>query len=208
MKTKRVTYDEIEGSLQTGDLLFCHGIFTEALQVEAMQGSPWSHIGMVVRLPGFEEPLFWESTTTQTLEDVLEHRIKTGPMLVTLKERIATDVSDGYDALFAFRLLKGERNDGMLAKLKAFIEEVHEASFPSLERMAFELLEGRMLRVQAGFKSFFCSELAAETYMRLGIMDRSMPSNGYRPIDLSDRTDLPLTSGYALADELLTLQDA
>ena len=203
MSNKRVTYDEIKGSLQTGDLLFCHGIFTEALQVEAMQGSPWSHIGMVVKLPEFEELLFWESTTTQTLPDVEEHRVKTGPMLVTLKERIATDVSDGYDALFAFRLLKGNRNDDMLAKLKAFIEEVHDTAFPSLERMAFELLEGKLLHVQAGFSSFFCSELVSETYMRLGIMDQSMPSNSYRPVDLSDRTNLPLMPGYTLDDELL-----
>jgi hypothetical protein len=208
MNKKIVTYDEIKGSLQTGDLLFCHGIFPEALQVEAMQGSPWSHIGMVVKLPGFEELLFWESTTTQTLPDVVEHRIKTGPMLVTLRERIATDVSEGYDALFAFRLLKGERNDEMLTKLKRFIEEVHDASFPSLERMAIELLEGKLFHVQAGFSSFFCSELVAETYMRLGIMDRSMPSNSYRPVDLSDRTDLPFINGYRLDDVLLKLNDA
>lgn len=206
MNSRRVTYDEIRGKLQTGDLLLCHGIFPEAIQVEAVEGSLWSHIGMVVKLPDVEELLFWESTTTQTLPDVELHHIKTGPMLVLLRERIATDVSDQYDALFAFRLLEGDRSAQIPDKLTQFINEVHGASFPSLERMAFELLEGK-LHIQAGASSFFCSELVAETYMRLGIMDRSEPSNSYQPIDFSNKTDLPLNAGYRLSDELLLLND-
>ncbi|NBD23173.1 hypothetical protein [Paenibacillus glycinis] len=207
MNSRRVAYEEIKGKLQTGDLLLCHGIFPEAIQVEAVEGAPWSHIGMVVRLPGVEEPLFWESTTTQTIPDVELRRIKTGPMLVSLRDRIATDVAEQYDALFAFRLLEGERGADTAEKLQAFIEEVHGASFPSLERMAFELLEGKLFHAQAGYASFFCSELVAETYMRLGIMERTVPSNGYRPIDFSDRTNLPLSGGYRLSDELLYLND-
>lgn len=207
MKNIRVTYDDVKDRLQTGDLMLCHGIFPEAIEVEAVEGSLWSHIGMVVRLPGVEELLFWESTTTETLPDVELHRIKTGPMLVSLRKRIATDVSDQYDALFAFRVLEGKRDANIADKLQQFIEEVHGASFPSLERMAWEFLEGK-LHIQSGTTTFFCSELVAETYMRLGIMDRSEPSNSYRPVDFSDRTDLPLLAGYKLSDELLLITDA
>ncbi|SCW60671.1 hypothetical protein SAMN04487970_101993 [Paenibacillus tianmuensis] len=207
MNERRVNYDDLQGKLQTGDLLFCHGIFPEALQIEAIERSPWSHVGMVVKLPGVEELLLWESTTMQTLPDVELKRLKkAGPMLVSLRERIATDVSGGHDALFAFRLLEAQRSDGLTVKLKQFIEEVHQASFPSMERMALEYLEGK-LHIQAGGSSLFCSELVAETYMHLGIMDRSHPSNSYQPADFSNRTDLPLCSGCKLSDELLLLTD-
>ncbi|WP_088832378.1 hypothetical protein [Paenibacillus tyrfis] len=206
MNERRVNYDDLQRKLQTGDLLFCHGIFPEALKIEAVESSPWSHVGMVVKLPGVEELLLWESTTMKTLPDVELQQFKMGPMLVSLRERIATDVSSEHDVLFAFRLLEAQRSDEVTVKLKQFIEEVHGVSFPSMERMALEYLEGK-LHIQAGGSSLFCSELVAETYMHLGIMDRSHPSNSYQPADFSNRTDLPLCSGCRLSDELLLLTD-
>ncbi|PLT46725.1 hypothetical protein B8V81_0949 [Paenibacillus pasadenensis] len=200
-------WTEWERTLQTGDLVFFHGIFLESEEIEIISRSEWSHVGMVVRLPGFDEALLWESTTTETLEDVEQHRIKTGPMLVRLRERIATDEADRYDSRYAFRQLQGDRPADTLDKFQAFVEEVHDASFPSLTKMAEELLAGSW-DCQADEKTFFCSELVAETYMRLGWMERGHPSNYYTPKLLAKSQDLPLAAGLVLARELRYLKDA
>ncbi|QJC52703.1 hypothetical protein HGI30_14780 [Paenibacillus albicereus] len=204
--TLQSAWTEWERTLQTGDLVFFHGIFRESVEIEIISRSEWSHVGMVVRLPGFDEALLWESTTTATLEDVEEHRIKTGPMLVRLRERIATDEAGRYDSRYAFRQLIGERQADTLDKFQAFVEEVHDASFPSLKRMAEELLAGRW-DCQADEKTFFCSELVAETYMRLGWMKRAHPSNAYSPKLLAVSHELPLAPGMELARELRYLKD-
>jgi hypothetical protein len=207
MNVQRVNYNDIAQQLQTGDLLFCHGLFQEALEVEVVEGSIWSHMGMVVRLPDYDELLLWESTTTETLKDVELHKIKTGPMLVSLRDRLITDVNEQYDALFAFRMLEAPRAEDTNHKLQQFIEEVHGASFPSMTRMALELLEGK-LNIQAGYSNFFCSELVAETYMRLGLMDRSRASNSFEPKDFADGRSLPLVEGCQLGNVLYQLSDA
>jgi hypothetical protein len=43
--------------------------------------------------------------------------------------------------------------------------------------------------------SLFCSELVAEAYQRLGLLDESTPSNEFTPADFSEAEGLVLLKG-------------
>src|SRR5689334_10619354 len=71
-------YNQIADRLETGDLLFCHGIVKSSLRVEKLEDCEWSHVAMVVRTDDGDN-LIWESTTADNLQDVRLHVKKTGP---------------------------------------------------------------------------------------------------------------------------------
>lgn len=102
---KSIPYKDIVDKLQTGDIVLFHGILRESILIQAIEGSIWSHVGMVVRIPGFDYPLLWESNILVNLEDVELHEAKKGPMLVPLYDRIKTDLENMDDVMFAVRYL-------------------------------------------------------------------------------------------------------
>ena len=57
-------------SLRTGDLLLFSGRGFTSEVIRVFTRSPWSHIGMVVHLPGNPDPLVLESTTLSESSDV------------------------------------------------------------------------------------------------------------------------------------------
>ncbi|MDF2719280.1 MAG: hypothetical protein K0R28_6205, partial [Paenibacillus sp.] len=69
MELDKVAYSQIADQLETGDLLFCHGIVAGSLLVEKLEDCQWSHVGMVVRTADGQN-LLWESTTADQLQDV------------------------------------------------------------------------------------------------------------------------------------------
>ena len=48
-------------SLETGDVLLFSGRGPVSAVIRVFTRSPWSHIGLVVRLPGYPEPLVLEA---------------------------------------------------------------------------------------------------------------------------------------------------
>lgn len=196
-----IPYKDIESKLQTGDIVLFHGVLRESRWIEAFEDSQWSHVGMVVRIPQYDGPVLWESNTLVNLPDVELHKAKTGPMLVPLYDRLKTDLDNRCDVMFAVRRLNVERTPEMLQELLDFIVEVHNAQFPSEWEMVIRLMEGK-LGIQADFKSFFCSELAAETYIKMGLLSPSKPSNSYEPKDFSSEGHIELLKGAGLEPEV------
>ena len=73
-----------------------------------------------------------------------------------------------------------------------------------LLRAAWDRLGG--LSRSEDLSSLFCSELVAEAYQAMGLLDeppRGLPSNEYVPIDFSDRRALKLKRGYRLLPEVV-----
>jgi hypothetical protein len=202
MGMKQVAYSQIADRLQTGDLLFCHGVVRSSLLVEKLEHCEWSHVAMIVRTEDGEN-LLWESTTADNLPDVRLHVKKSGPQLVRLIDRITTDVDNDTDTAFAIRKLDVERTPAMTAALNAFIAEVHDTVFPSEARMYLEVLEGKV-GIRSSYKDFFCSKLVAATYMRMGLLSPDRPANDYEPKDFAAPPgSLPLTNGARWGEEWL-----
>jgi hypothetical protein len=157
---------------------------------------------MVVRTNDGEN-LIWESTTADNLQDVGLHVAKTGPQLVRLIDRVATDVSNATDTSFAVRKLEAERTPAMQAALNAFIADVHDAVFPSEERMYLEVLEGKV-GIRTSYADFFCSKLVAATYIRMGLLSPDRPPNDYEPKDFAaSPSSVPLLNGVRWGEEFL-----
>ncbi|HEU4965358.1 MAG TPA: hypothetical protein VFV52_16145 [Bacilli bacterium] len=204
---KKVHYQDIVNTLQTGDLLLCHGLEVQSLRIQALEGSMWSHVGMIVKLPEFDEPLLWQSYPLDTIPDVELHKIKAGPMLVPLHTQLVSAVEEMHDSMFAIRHLNNvERTPEMMKAFLDFVNEAHKATFPTEMQMYLEALEGK-LGIRAPYSNYFCSELVAETYMRLGLLPARPVANSYEPKDFSDQGHLPLQKGATLGEMMLLMMD-
>ncbi len=194
-----VPYERLRPNLQTGDLVSFHGLDLESAFIELLEHSPWSHVGMVLRLPCLEYPLLWESTPLHYLYDPVLRRTKSGPRLVSLDGRLQLSLDRGLYNRFMIRHLEVSRSRDMLRALTAFIAEVHRLAFPGSWEMIKDFLEGRLLNSQPETRrSFYCAELVAETYMRMGLLPASPPSNAYLPKDFTDPEHLTLLRGGSL----------
>ena len=94
--------------------------------------------------------------------------------------------------------------------LLAFYYEARDRPF---ERNRLEFLRsvydgplGRIRREDPS--SFFCSELVAEAYQRMGLLPDSPPANEYTPRDFSEQCKRPLAlqMGAALGPEVLVCE--
>jgi hypothetical protein len=199
-----IPYLRIRERLQTGDLVLFHGLDLESEIIEIFEHSLWSHVGMVVRMPCLDYPLLWESTPLHFLTDPLLHRPKSGPRLVCLDDRLALSLDKGLYDRFMVRPLLIKRSTAMLRALNAFIAEVHRLTFPGNWEMIREFLEGRLLKTPPGTRrSFYCAELVAETYMRMGLLSKTPPSNAYLPKNFAPQGQLALQVGAKLGPGVL-----
>lgn len=199
---REIAYNEVKGSLKTGDLVLFHGIETPSELIELIEWSYWSHIGMVV-LPkdiglSGEEPLFWESTASgDGIIDQLTGKPKAnGPMLLSLDERIQVDLSQHYDTHFLVKYLNRPLQEQELKQLKDFIYKSQDRGFPSPENVLKYYIEGRYYNTAAPDTDVFCSELTAETFMAMGFISAEYVANGYCPDDFNKGDNLPVLQPF------------
>jgi hypothetical protein len=203
-ETTITPYENVRSSIQTGDIVLFHGLDLESEIIEFVELSMWSHVGIVVRMPCIEYPLLWESTPLHYLTDPLLHKTKSGPRLVSLDDRLVVSQNKGLYNRFLVRCLEVKRCKDMLNALSDFISEVHLMTFPKEWVVLRDFLEGRLLKSAPAIRrSFYCSELVAETYIRMGLLPKTPPSNAYLPKDFASRGHLPLQMGAKLGKDIL-----
>lgn len=203
---REIPYSEVKGSLKTGDLILFHGVQQVSQLIEIIEWSFWSHIGMVV-LPkdiGIigEEPLFWESTSSgDGIEDVIIGKPKdSGPMLLSLADRIKVDLDNQYDTHFKVKYLNRSLTELELQQLKAFIYKAHDRVFPSTENLLKYYIEGKYFNVPSPDTEAFCSQLTAETFMEMGFISTKYAPNGYCPDDFNKCDNMPSLKPFYLID--------
>jgi hypothetical protein len=201
-------FSELEPEMRTGDLVLFSGRYEESELIEKLEHSPWSHVGMIVRLPDDEPVWFWESTTLTNLADELFHDHKEGPKLVNLYERIkqyGRDLKPYVPARFAYRKLDMIRTGGMIDQLNRMFVEDHGLPNPSEWKMIVEVAEGRLFDIQSRLDSYFCSELVAESYLKMGLLSTDRAVNAYMPKDFSSDGHLSLLKGRLEPEVLIEL---
>lgn len=204
-----VPFDELAPTMQTGDVILMHGVFPESKVIEFIEGSVWTHSGLVVRAadiglsgPNIPELLFWEANSLTNLPDVILGTSKTGPMLVDLRERIITNVANYYDMEFALKHIALDRSQVNWSSLKDYIPQAHTATFPSDLEMLWMWFQGRELHIRTSLSQIFCAELVALTYQQWGLLDESLIPNGFSPKDFSDAGKPPFLKGATLGPEI------
>jgi hypothetical protein len=195
-------FDQLRPTLDSGDVLLFAGESRFSLAIKRLTGSHWSHSALVARSHAGGPLLLWEATLDTDLADVATHEIASGVHLYDLEHWIRH-----YGGETVIRPLRVERTDAMRAALLAFYCEARGRPY---ERNRLELLRavydgplGRNRRED--LTSFFCSELVAEAYQRMGLLPASPPANEYTPHDFcSERaTPLPLQLGATWGPEVL-----
>lgn len=194
-------YYELKDKMNTGDLVLFEGEYPISKTIERLERCPYSHVGMVIRLEGFEDPLFCESTTLINLDDLLTdnpNKKLAGPKIVNLYERLkhyGEDVTPYVPPKFAYRALQVER-EGMTDTILNLHKKYYGIADPKETKMIWEVLLGRWIKIEAKTDNFFCSEWVALIYQALGLINKNYPYNAYIPKDFtSESTFLKLEKG-------------
>lgn len=191
-------YADIRDELDTGDLVLFSGSGPYSRVIQTATLSPWSHVGMVYCLPP-DCVFLWEAVVTSTWKDFFRgDGLKGGVRMQLLSDRLRD--YRGCEVAVR-RLLKFPRTPAVYQNLSTFRRATKQAPY---ERHVPELLksvyDGPWGRNHEDLSDFFCSELVAETYQNLGLLDEAKPSNEYVPADFSS-VRKPMIEGRALLDE-------
>ena len=201
-----ISYHAIRDYLKTGDIVLFSGTNLASSVIKLFTSSPWSHVGLIVRRDGEPEPLVWESLPSGLCKDVDSDSFRTGVQLVRLSERLAH-----FTGPVAVRRLNCPLSDWQRCRLEILQMEVadrrYERSWLELALAAFDWLTLN----REDLTTLFCSELVAETYQRISLLDDvehgALPSNEYTPGHFDERFDLGLNQGFALGPNLHLCRD-
>lgn len=187
-------YERHRSDMRTGDILLFSGTGLISRGIQAITGSPWSHVAVVFDA-GFDFICCFESTTLSDLPDLLTGKPIKGVQMVPLSQRIST-----YDGdLIAWRPVDAPRDDKATT---AALRVRDEFAGTPYEENRLELLRSALDRFtfkenQPDTSSLFCSELAAILWMRMGWMKEGVSPNEYTPADFAGG-GLPINSGVSL----------
>jgi hypothetical protein len=204
--TRERRFALIEPSLKTGDLVLFAGKGLASNSIKWVTLSRWSHVAMVLRTPEQRDPCLWEASTDVSVPGIDGRPARSGVQLVALRQRLLR-----YDGEFAVRRLVGARlAPGDLAALarlrRRLLFRPYESSTRQLMAAAYDGPGGEQREC---LQELFCSELIAETYQALRLLDDrpgSKPSNEYTPADFSQQHEaLHWRRGRLGPEILLTL---
>jgi len=178
-----VSYESIRSQLDTGDLIFFSGLSRASRSIQWVTRSRWSHIGLVVRFTEWDQVVLWESTPVNDVKDVFSGRETVGVQCVFLSERLKR-----FPGGAALRQLRVQRTQQMLEALRDFRADMRGRPYEtSTIELALAAYDGPFGRNEEDLSSIFCSELVAEAYQRMGLLDPGMAANEYTPADFSER---------------------
>ncbi len=178
-------YKAVRNELNTGDIVVFNGSGVISSMIKWKDKTRWSHVGMVVKSVDWDILLLFESTTLSKIKDVESRKESQGVQLVPLSERIRSYP----DNRVGFRKLLGVNRDEDFTKtVKAFRKEMagrpYEESKLELFRSSYDGVFGDN---EENLACLFCSELIAEMYQRLGLLNdvddkpKGLASNEYTP---------------------------
>ncbi len=209
LKSRCVSIDQVIDDLQTFDVILMHGLLLSSRLIELAEFNKWSHVAMVVRgddlgIEGVRGRVFlWESTDYNTLQDPFLKKTKPGPMLVDLRERIIDNYTKKTDIVNAVRYLHVERTEEMFKYLKTAIREIHNTDWTTIQAIVKTLFKGRILKKEKeSDEKYFCSELVAYTYKRVGLLPSDVLINSLEPKDFASTGYLPLLKRAWMTPEL------
>ena len=198
-------YEELRPDLDYGDVLLFGGDSRFCRTIKRLTHGRWSHTALIARAHSDGPLLLWEATLSSTIADVVTHEIAGGVRLYDLEQWIRH-----YAGETAIRRLRVERTDAMRASLLDFYNEAagrpYEKNRLELLRAAYDGPLGK--NREPTTDSFYCAELVAEAYQRMGLLPTTPPSNDYMPKDFSSecRRPLPLLLGATLDAEVLVCE--
>lgn len=196
-KVTKVEYDSVRPNLDTFDLVLWSGNGRLSRFIQYGTRSTWSHVGLVVKMPG-DILMLWESTIHSSEGNVVD-----GVQFTPLSLSIMGDM--------AVRRMTANRTPDMFDKLMAVRAELDGRPF---ERSWMEFFlagyDGPFGHNTRDLTTLFCAELVAETLQQVGLLDPAKSSNEFTPRDFSEETRAPLAllQGATLGEETFLKRSA
>ncbi|MBS1536610.1 MAG: hypothetical protein JST20_02530 [Bacteroidetes bacterium] len=205
----QVPYSSLVSQFQTGDIILFDGPSFESVVIEFVDKSPFSHVGIIVVDSSLSsKPLFWQSAGIKTMNDPLINGMRSGAQLLDLESVLAYVMkqpnSFGVNYSFCYRPLNYTRPSDFASQFDTYMRSVDGRAFPpTMEVMGYNYIIGQFKKA-ADRATYFCSQLASETYMEMGLIDSSpWPPNSYSPGNFSTENEkLPFTTGVSLGTEI------
>lgn len=188
--------------LTSGDVILYSGKHPLHLRQKNVTGCRWSQVGLVLRLPNNPFAFIFESTKLSSCCDSIIGEIVHGVQIARLDDRI-----DNFEGKVAVRQIWPRLSKSSMLKLCCFVQEVHGRPFNASKWTAARAFRRR--NAPHDGSSFFCSELVAEAFQRIGLLPMppsGVSSNNYIPADFSSEypsSILTLPIGYCLSTERL-----
>lgn len=164
-------YAALRAALRTGDLLFAAGEYPFSRLIRRFTGSPWSHVGLVFRLPEIDRILL--------LESVEDMGVRFAPLSKYLKSYFR-----GRPYRGALVLARVEGSEALASELGHFGIDQLTRPYDWYEtvRIMGRLLFGRARRIRD--RAYLCSELVYECYLHAGLKLNTNPRGFVSPQDL------------------------
>lgn len=198
-------YQSISANMKTGDLILFHGPGPESVLIEKIDHTPFSHVAMVIKLPGHQQPLLWTSDEITSIVDVIDHKEAKGVHLLDLADVLNfcahKPSKTGAKYTFTWRQLMYQRPADFMSLLERFMKNVDGTAFPSLEAMALHFMAGK-LGISSGTHSMFCSELITDTFVHLDLLPKDTIINSYSPGSYAEGQNLKLLLGAKMGPEI------
>lgn len=193
-----VTYDDIEPHLATGDMLIFHGSSGISLEIEQKTQSYYSHAAMVIRPDASKPPFIWQTGPGPIVIDSMTHAFHGGAQISLLREAMIYMSNPAYGDSSYVRQLEFGRCAEFETVAQWAIAGLDGTPFSTMQDMLKNFEEGQR-HVAVSDQTFFCSELAAHTFMLMGLLPFDPPANSYAPGTFSpEYGNLPFLRGATL----------
>jgi hypothetical protein len=190
-----VKYDDIEPHLATGDILIFHGSSGISLQIEQKTSSYFSHSAMVIRPDPAKPPFIWQAGPGPIARDTFTNTVHGGAQISPLRETLIYMTNPAYGDSSYLRQLQFSRGPEFEIVAQWAIAGLDGTPFGTYDEMLKNFEIGQKSET-APDRTFFCSELAAHTYMLMGLLPFDPPANSYAPGHFSPEIgNLPFLRG-------------
>lgn len=183
-----ITMEQLRTSAQTGDLLLFKSKSAGGFALRIISESDYDHVGMLVTLANGK--LF-----------LLEALGKTGVQLVNFEHFLANEWQRLYKKI-THRPLICQRTSEFFDKFKTYTRMWIGKPY----RLNMKQVMNTNPHTEE-FSSFFCSELVAAMYMKLGLLSESVPAADYWPRSFSDKKLTHMSAVVRLGQEMPVMFD-
>lgn len=200
-----IPWSQLAPQLNTGDLLSFAGNAPLDWAIQFVEGEPYTHVGMVIR--NGTDLWFWDAPGGgNTYPDPVSGRsAQTGARVAELETIVSYYMTTGGEVSMWWRQLQPVVTPAQQTALMTFVTLADGTPFPGTawkapppwnmgEGFAASWALGKLLHMTVA-GSFFCAQLAAQSYMAMGMLPLwPKPANAYDPamFNANDSDSLPL----------------
>src|SRR5262245_19505416 len=194
-----INYDDLEPRLATGDVLIFHGTDIKgSIPIQTDTQSGFSHAAMVIRPDPSKPPLVWQTGPGPIVVDAVTHASHGGAQISLLRDALVYMSNPLYGDTGYVRQLQFARSPEFETVAMWAISGLDGTPFSTMDDMQKFYSDGQR-HLAVSDQTFFCSELAAHTFMLLGLLPFDPPANAYSPGRFSpEYGNLPWLRGATL----------